>query len=91
MKKVFIAVLLLMMLLSGCKSSVAVVDQDVDETMGTAEADVAEEVGLDDVLTDELVEESAGITVEKNLLDVELTLPAWVLSRSGSGRCFCRE
>ncbi len=77
MKKVFIAVLMLMMLLSGCKSSVAVVDQDVDETMGSAETDVAEEVGLDDVLTDELVEESAGITVEKNLLDVELTLPAW--------------
>ena len=77
MKKVFIAVLMLMLLLSGCKSSVAVVDQDVDEAMGSAETDVAEEVGLDDVLTDELVEESAGITVEKNLLDVELTLPAW--------------
>ena len=71
MKKILIVGLVLMILLSGCKSTDSVVETD------NTTVENQEEIGLEDVLTDELVEESSGITVEKNLLDVELTLPAW--------------
>lgn len=77
MKKIGLILFVLTIVLSSCTGNVSVADPEMDDVNEPTAMIQLTEPPMEEIFTDEMMDESEGITVERNMSDVELTLPAW--------------